>query len=159
MPPLFLCLFIMKTLRSNLREVTAVYKTVSGVPNIKITCSQDAARCFRQIYPVDLNIREAMVVLYLNNANITMGYSVIGIGGITATYVDIRLILRDALLTQSTSIILCHNHPSGSLKPSQADINLTKKIKSAAEVMDISILDHLILTESEYYSFADMGDL
>jgi len=100
-----------------------------------------------------------MVVLYLNNANITMGYSVIGIGGITATYVDIRLILRDALLTQSTSIILCHNHPSGSLKPSQADINLTKKIKSAAEVMDISILDHLILTESEYYSFADMGDL
>ena len=149
----------MKVLKSNLREVQAVYKTVDGVPNVKITSSQDAARCFRQIYPVEINMREAFVVLYLNNANISVGYSLISLGGITATLVDIRLLLRDALLCGSTNMILCHNHPSGGLNPSQADINLTDKIKKAAEVMALKVLDHLILTEKQHYSFVDEGKL
>ena len=111
------------------------------------------------IYPVEVNIREAMMVLFLNNANRTVGYSVAGIGGFTATLVDIRLVLRDALLTQSTNIILIHNHPSGSLKPSLSDLSLTDKIKNAANLMDIKLLDHLILSDCGFYSFADEGRL
>ena len=83
-----------------------------------------------------------------------MGYIIAGIGGITATIVDVRLILRDALLTQSTSIILVHNHPSGSLTPSEADSLITDKVKKAAEAIDIKLLDHFILMEDSYYSFA-----
>ena len=149
----------MKTFKSKLREVTAVYKPNDSVQNVKITNSKDVNDFVRTIYPVEINIREAMLVLYLNNSNKTMGYSIAGIGGITATVVDIRLILRDALLTQSTNIILVHNHPSGSLTPSEADRQMTDKVRKAAEVMDIKLLDHLILTEDTYYSFAEYGVL
>jgi DNA repair protein RadC len=149
----------MKTFKSKLREVTAVYKTTCSLQNVKITNSKDVNELIRKIYPVEINIREAMVVLYLNNSNRTLGYGVIGIGGFTATHVDIRLILRDAFLTQSTSIILIHNHPSGSLTPSEADMNITDKIKKAAGIMDIRLLDHLILTENSYYSFIEHAKL
>lgn len=149
----------MKTFKSKLREVTAVYKTHHTIPNIKISCSMDVNDFMRKIYPVDINIREAMMVLYLNNSNRTVGYSVASIGGITATLVDVRLVLRDAILTQSTNIILIHNHPSGSLKPSLSDLSLTEKIKKAANLMDIKLLDHLILTDCGFFSFADEGKL
>ena len=149
----------MKILKSSLREIRAKYKTVKDVNNACLHCSNDVAEYFRRIFPVELNEREAMIVLYLNNSNTTVGFSTAGIGGITSTVVDVRLILRDALLTGSTSIILCHNHPSQSLKPSQADLNLTKKVKMAGEIMDIKLLDHLILTENSYYSFTDSGKL
>ena len=146
-------LLTMKTFKSNLREVSAVYKSNPSIHNIKISSSHDVNDYIRKVYPVEINIREAMVVLFLNNANRTVGYSVAGIGGFTATLVDIRLVLRDALLTQSTGIILIHNHPSGSLTPSEADKTITDKIKKAANLMDIKLLDHLILTENGYYSF------
>ena len=149
----------MKTFKSKLREVTAVYKTQKSIPNVKISSSKDVNDFIRTVYPVEINIREAMVVLYLNNSNRTMGYSIASIGGITGTVVDVRLVLRDALLTQSTSIILVHNHPSGNLNPSQADISLTKKVSKAAEFMDIRLLDHLIITEDQFYSLADEGKM
>ncbi len=147
----------MKTFKSKLREVTAVYKTKMSIPNVKISSSKDVNAFIRTVYPVEINIREAMVVLYLNNSNRTLGYSIASIGGITGTVVDVRLVLRDALLTQSTSIILIHNHPSGTLKPSQADLSITNKVKKASEFMDIRLLDHLIISEDEFYSFADEG--
>jgi DNA repair protein RadC len=147
----------MKTFKSKLREVSAVYKPHPTIQNVKISCSMDVNDFIREVYPVAINIREAMMVLYLNNSNRTMGYSIASIGGITGTLVDIRLVLRDALLTQSTSIILVHNHPSGTPDPSQSDLSLTDKVKKAAEVMDIKLLDHLILTECGFYSFADEG--
>ena len=149
----------MKTFKSNLREVSAVYKKNNSVRNIKVSSAQDVNDFIRTIYPVGINIREAMLVVFLNNSNRTLGYSVASIGGITGTVVDVRLILRDALLTQSTSIILVHNHPSGNLKPSQADISITDKVKKAAKFMDIRLLDHLIITENQYYSMADEGRL
>ena len=149
----------MKIYKSKLREVSAVYKTSDVVPNVKISQSKDVADYIRQVYPVEINIREAMLVLYLNNSNRTLGYSIASIGGITGTLVDVRLVLRDALLTQATSIILVHNHPSGSLNPTQADIAITEKIKKAAELHDVTVLDHLILAEDAYYSFADEGKL
>ena len=80
-------------------------------------------------------------------------------GGITGTLVDTRLVFKRAIELTATSIILCHNHPSGTLKPSASDISLTKKIKKGGEVLDIKILDHIIITEGSYYSFADEGVL
>jgi DNA repair protein RadC len=149
----------MKIFKSMLREVSAVYKTSDVVPNVKISSSKDVADYIRQVYPVEINIREAMVVLYLNNSNRTLGWSLTSIGGITGTLVDVRLVLRHALLTQATNIALIHNHPSGSLKPSQAAILITTKVKKAGELMDIRLLDHIILAEDEFFSFADEGKL
>lgn len=80
-------------------------------------------------------------------------------GGITGTIVDPRLILSVALKIAATSIVISHNHPSGFIKPSQADIQLTEKIKNAGELLDIQLVDHLILTQEEYYSFADDGKI
>jgi len=148
----------MREYKSKLREVTAVYKKTSQeINNVKIGSSKDVNDYIRSVYPVSIDIREAMIVLYLNNSNRTLGYSIASIGGITGTLVDVRLILRDALLTQSTSLIMIHNHPSGTLKPSHSDISLTNKIKKAAELIDVKLLDHLILTEDTYFSFADDG--
>ena len=149
----------MKEFKSKLREVTAVYKSNQDINNVKISSSNDVNNYIRSVYPVSIDIREAMLVLLLNNSNRTLGYSIASIGGLTGTLVDVRLVLRDALLTQSTGLILIHNHPSGTLKPSQSDINITNKVKKAAELMDIKVLDHLILTEDSYYSFADDGIL
>lgn len=149
----------MKTFKSNLREVSAVYKKHASVQNIKISSSNDVNVYIRKIFPVVINIREAMMVLFLNNSNRTLGYSVVSIGGITGTVVDVRLVLRDALLTQSTSLILVHNHPSGNLNPSKADISITEKVRKAGKLMDIKLLDHLILTKDTFYSFADFGKL
>ena len=145
----------MKTFKSKLREVSAVYKTSPVVPNVKIGQSKDVAEYIRQVYPVEISIREAMIVLYLNQSNHTIGWSIASIGGLTATMVDVRLVLRDALLTQATNIVLIHNHPSSALIPSQADLSITQKVKKAAELMDIKLLDHLIISETSYYSFVD----
>ena len=149
----------MQEFKSKLREVTAVYKKENAVQNIKVSCSKDVNDFIRQVYPVEINIREAMMVLFLNNSNRTLGYSIASIGGLTATLVDVRLILRDAILTQSTSIILVHNHPSGSSKPSLSDLSITDKVRNAANLMDIKLLDHLIITEDGFYSLADEGRL
>ncbi|MEZ4840655.1 MAG: JAB domain-containing protein [Flavobacteriaceae bacterium] len=124
---------------------------------MKITQSSDANELVRKIFPVDINYREAMVVLYLNNSNRTISYGIASVGAITGTLVDIRLILRDALISMATGIILVHNHPSGNLNPSHADKQLTQKIKEAGKLMDIKLLDHLIITENDYYSFMDDG--
>jgi len=100
---------------------------------------------------------EEFWVLFLNNSNRVKDKTVFSKGGITGTLVDIRLILKRALLTNTTSLVLCHNHPSGSLIPSQADKQLTLKLSQAARYMDIQVLDHLIITEKDYFSFADDG--
>ena len=96
--------------------------------------------------------------MYLNKANRVLGVFPVSVGGITSTIVDLRLILSIALKTLTTSIILCHNHPSGSLTPSKQDIDLTLKIKEAAKYLDIVVQDHIIITfEQKYFSFADDG--
>ena len=100
---------------------------------------------------------EIFAVLFLNRANKINHFEIISEGGITGTVADPRIILRKALEEDAVNIILCHNHPSGSLKPSRADEDLTKKIKAAALLLDIAILDHIIVSEDGYYSFADEG--
>ena len=99
--------------------------------------------------------------MYLNRSNRVLGVYPVSLGGITGTIADIRLILSVALKIVATCIVLAHNHPSGSLKPSRADIELTSKIKEAAKYMHITLMDHLILSpeEDQYLSFADEGFL
>jgi DNA repair protein RadC len=102
---------------------------------------------------------EEFWVLYMNRSNSLIKKECISKGGISGTVVDIRLILKPAIECLASSIILAHNHPSGNLKASQEDINLTKKTKEAAKFMDISLQDHLIIGDQAYLSFADEGML
>ncbi|WP_339753849.1 DNA repair protein RadC [uncultured Winogradskyella sp.] len=98
---------------------------------------------------------EEFWILYLNNSNKVIKKNQLSKGGITGTLVDVRLVLKNALEVGATALILCHNHPSGTLKPSKADRNITQKLKTAAQSLDIKVLDHLIVTEKAYFSFAD----
>ncbi|MGL5131986.1 MAG: JAB domain-containing protein [Planktothrix sp.] len=126
-----------------------------------ISSSNDALAYLKNVYPPGkLDAQEMFVVLYMNVANQVIGHDVIAYGGITTTVADFRLIIQKALLMLATGIIISHNHPSGSLQPSQADQNLTKKLMDALKILDISLLDHLILSDANansFFSFADNG--
>jgi len=98
---------------------------------------------------------EEFWVLYLNNSNKIIYKNQLSSGGITGTLVDVRMLFKKALELSAVAIILCHNHPSGSLKPSKSDLDLTKKIQEAGKNLDIKILDHLLITEKAYFSFND----
>lgn len=102
---------------------------------------------------------EEFWVLYLNNSNKVLSKDLCSKGGITATLVDIRLLYKRALELSAVAIILCHNHPSGSIDPSASDKELTQKVKQAGDSLDIKLLDHLIITEKSYFSFADNGEI
>lgn len=123
----------------------------------KITDSETANRIARRFWDDSIEIFESFNVICLNNANCPIAWVQLSQGGIDGTVADIRLIFSHALLCNAVGIIIFHNHPSGNLKPSQADISLTEKIKKAGEIMSIPLLDHLIITENGFYSFADQG--
>ena len=120
-----------------------------------IKTSGDIAQYLRAIIK-DFNY-EVFAVLFLNKANKINHFEIISRGGLTGTVADPRVILKIALEQEATSIVLCHNHPSGNLRPSRADEELTQKIKIAAKYLDISVMDHLIVSEEGYYSFCDSG--
>lgn len=126
---------------------------------MQVTSSQDVFNILMAIWEQDLiAYREAFVVLLLNRANKAMGYRWISHGGTSGTVVDVRHIFALALKCNATSVIIAHNHPSGNLQPSQADIDLTRKIKQGGELIDILVLDHIIVTpDHRYFSFADEG--
>ena len=102
---------------------------------------------------------EEFWVLYLNNANKVLSKTQLSKGGITATLVDVRLLFKKAIEISAVAIIICHNHPSGKTEPSSQDKVLTKKIKEGGVSLDIKLLDHLIITEKSYFSFADNGKI
>ena len=131
----------------------------SGKPLEKkgIKCSNDIAN-YLQAQLKDYSY-EVFAVVFLNRANKINHFEIISKGGITGTVADPRIILKRALEEGATSIVLSHNHPSGNLKPSKADEMLTEKIKEAAKFLDISVIDHIIVSEEGYYSFADEGIL
>ena len=122
---------------------------------ISIKNSQTA---FELLYPVigELEHEEFWIII-LNRAHKVIKTEKISQGGLTGTVIDTRMILKHALDKRATSLIISHNHPSGNKTPSEADINITKKIKNAAEIMDISVLDHVIVAGQSYFSFADEG--
>lgn len=128
----------------------------------KVISSTSASQILREAYDkesLDLDYTESFFILMLNRANETIGYAKISEGGISGTVADGKVIFSTALQTCSSGIILCHNHPSGQLKPSDADISLTRKLVEFGKMIDLPILDHIILTENGYYSFADEGKL
>jgi len=142
-----------------LAEVELVYKTkVKASDRPTITNSQDSYKLLYATWDQDkINLVEEFKVMYLNGSNRVIGIYLTSSGGITGTVADPRIILAAALKSLAVGMILSHNHPSGSLKPSQADIELTRKINEAAKYHDIRVLDHLILSSEGYLSFADEG--
>ncbi len=141
-------------------EIKVSYKNkIPSCETYKIQSAEEAALLLLDNWNSDtIELFESFKVMLLNNSNKVKGIYEISSGGITGTLVDIRLLFAVALKTLSTSIIISHNHPSGTLKPSQADIELTNKIKQASQLLDIKLLDHIILVPNgSYYSFADQG--
>lgn len=134
-------------------------KLQTEFPAKTITSSQDAADFISQFYGDDLEIFESVFILLLNKANNTIGYAKISQGGISGTVVDVRIICKYAVDSLATSVILAHNHPSGNLKSSTADIAITKKTEQALKILDITLLDHIILSADSYKSLADSGEM
>ena len=127
----------------------------SSLLKSSIKSSNDIAEYLR--IKLQDNYTEVFAVVFLNKANRINSFEIISTGGITGTVADPRVILKKALEVDATSIVLCHNHPSGSLKPSKADEDLTLKIKEAAKYFDIRVMDHIIVSEDGFFSFADQG--
>ena len=145
-------------MRSKVNEISISYKerdTTENAPSIK--SSSDAAELLFENWDENtIALNESFKVLLLNNSNKVKGVYELSKGGITGTLVDMRILFATVLKSLSVGIILAHNHPSGKLQASDADIRLTKKIQKAAKLLDIAVLDHLIITpDGNYYSFSD----
>ena len=141
-------------------ENTKLYelrKNQTDFPKVKIQDANDSAEFIKQFYQGDIEIYESFFLLLLNNSNQTIGYAKISQGGVTSTVVDVKIIAKYAVDSLATAIILAHNHPSGNLNPSSADISITNKVKEAMKLFDITVLDHIILTADSFYSFANKG--
>ena len=137
---------------------------VSYRPNRKnqasINSSQDCYHILRSVWDDSLmELQEQFAVLFLNRKNQIIGYRCIGTGNMVSTIVDKKLIAAISITSMACGVILCHNHPSGNLRPSQADLRLTKDIYRALKLVDVSVLDHLIISAEGYYSFMDEGIL
>ncbi|MGK4566309.1 JAB domain-containing protein [Flavobacterium sp. 3HN19-14] len=140
-----------------LAEIEVSYSTNDTVKE-KIESGDKAFELLSDFWKAGtLELHEEFKVILLNRANEALGIYCLSKGGITGTVVDVRLLFAVALKCNATGIIISHNHPSGNLKPSTADINLTKKIKQCSEFLDVSLIDHLIITKNGYYSFANEG--
>ena len=146
---------------NNVSEIDIVYKkkaTCKVSERPMISTSKDGYEVCLHYWNQDkIELIEEFKVLYLNRSNRVLQILPISQGGITGTVADPRLVIAGALKVGACSMVLAHNHPSGSLKPSRADEELTVKIKEAAKYFDIRVLDHLIVTSEGYYSFADEG--
>jgi DNA repair protein RadC len=126
----------------------------------KITKIRSSKSVFELLQPILGELEhEEFWIIYLNNSNKVLHHAQLSKGGITGTLVDVRLVLKQALELGAVAMILAHNHPSGTLKPSTADTQITQKLKKAADALDLKVLDHLIITQKEYFSFADEGVL
>jgi DNA repair protein RadC len=145
----------------NVAEVELIYKSkVKASERPLITTSKDAYKLLLQLWDENkIEFVEQFKVLFLNRANKVIGAYEVSTGGISGTVADPRLIFVAALKANCCAIVVSHNHPSGNLKPSRQDEELTQKIKQAGQLLDIRLLDHVIVTSEGYYSFADEGVL
>lgn len=142
-------------------EIQLAYKSkVKSSERPKITCSQDAFEVLKECWDDNqIELAEHFRILLLNRANKVIGQTIISMGGIAGTVADPKIIFAVALKSLASAIILAHNHPSGNLSPSQADIDLTRKLKEAGKFLELPVLDHIIITNEGYFSFADKGVL
>lgn len=141
-------------------EVEMFYKSkIKNAERKKVTTSKDAYYIFKSINIFNRNFdyKEMFYCAYLNKDSKILSVSKISEGGTAGTVVDIKIILQGAILQNATGLIICHNHPSGNLNPSSNDRIITKNIKEAVKLLDMSLLDHLIITSESYYSFSDEG--
>ncbi len=139
-------------------EVSYKCKTPANL-RPQISSSRDAYNVLASLWNEDqIELREAFKILLVNKANKVIGFNTLSQGGLSGTVVDLKILFAIALKSMAAGIIIAHNHPSGSLQLSQADIDLTRRIKKGGELLDIKLLDHIILSpEGTYYSFADEG--
>ena len=138
------------------RKITSVAEE-STFEQVEITSSHIAQSYARQFYHEDLTLYESFFIIMMNQANKTIAYAKISQGGVSATVADPRIICKLAVDSLCSAVILVHNHPSGNAKESEVDKGLTKKLMHALSYLDIRVLDHIILTENDYRSFADEG--
>lgn len=149
-------------MKNSIKESAPMYNLVKSKPAFeqsKITSSKSAADFARKFYHEDLEIYESMFIMLLNNSNQTIGYAKISQGGITGTVVDVRIIAKYCIESLATACIMVHNHPSGKTEPSSEDKSITEKVKKGLELLDVQLLDHVILTANDYYSFKDESEL
>ncbi|KAF5039268.1 RadC-like JAB domain protein [anaerobic digester metagenome] len=140
---------------SEINEVTVSY-TCTATEAVRTSSeAQDLCRKAYAMANANLSLKETFIILYFNRANKLIGFYVLSSGGLCGTIADLRIAFSVGLKCLATSMILVHNHPSSNKMPSNSDIALTKKFVKTGEVMDIKILDHIILTEEDYYSMAD----
>ncbi len=131
-------------------------RKLTEMPEVtQIKCSKDVADIFQPLLS-DL-LHEEFWILFLNRSNKVINQMKLSQGGISGTVTDVRIVMKKAIEYLASGIIVCHNHPSGNLNPSESDTKITQKIKEAGTMMDIQLLDHLIISDKEYYSFADNG--
>ena len=150
----------MKTQQTTISEVRLVYRTkVRASERLQVKCSKDAYDIFMENWDLDsIEHIEEFKLMLMTRSNKVLGVASISKGGISGTVTDVRIILQYAIKSNASGMIICHNHPSGNLNPSESDTKITQKIKEAGNLMDIQLLDHLILTlDGSYYSFADNG--
>jgi len=148
--------------QTTVSEVQLIYKNkVKASDRIKITCSRDAYNVFMDSWnPETVDFLEEFKMLLLNRSNAVLGIFPVSKGGLSGTVTDVRLIYQAAIKANACGTVICHNHPSGNLNPSESDNKITQKIKEAGNLLDIQLLDHIILTtEGDYYSYADNGIL
>jgi len=144
---------------SKVAEIKLSYRAkVKPSDRPQVTSSTDSYNVLKESWDTGrIEFVEQFKVMLLNRANRVLGIYELSTGGVAGTVADPKLIFVAALKACASSVVLCHNHPSGNLKPSAADLQLTKKIKAGGELLDIAVLDHIILTSESYYSLADEG--
>ncbi len=131
---------------------------VSDVPmseRPRVTSSREIVALLRPFFADSIEHHESMGMLLTNRDGKVLGFKMLSTGGVAGTVCDPKMVFQTAILSNCTSFVLVHNHPSGNLTPSQADKQLTKKIQEAAKLLDYNVLDHIILTQEKYFSFAD----
>ena len=149
---------IVKLKNMKIAEISINYKPLEGVTPIqKIKGSKDGVEFFRAVWSDRMEYIEEVYMLLLNRCNSILGFVKVSEGGTSAAVIDTKIVFQAALKANAQSIVLCHNHPSGNCAPSEADIQLTKKIKEAGKILELALLDHIIITKNSYYSFADEG--
>jgi len=144
---------------SRVSEVEVTYRPkFKASERPKISTSEQAYHLFLNQWNLDkIQFQEEFKIMVLNRRNNVLGIADISMGGVSGTFVDPKVVFTIALKGNASSIVLCHNHPSGNLKTSDADIRITKQLKQAGQLLELPVYDHLIITEHCYYSFADDG--
>lgn len=144
---------------NTIKEIRVSYSSGNN-DKIKITNSKDSYELLKSCWSLNtIELQEEFKVLLLNRNHQVLGIYPLSKGGVSGTLVDAKLVYSVALKCNASSIIVAHNHPSGNLKPSEADLRLTKKLKQAGTYLDITLLDHLIITKNGYYSFSDESQM